>query len=122
MVPFPALPVAVQPVPLLDHHVKVRLGPGGVLQPAQRLGPQFPLQPLFAGGRGFLLRVLQFGGIVNGLLVLLQLVLQFCGPFLGQRPRQFFAVQRVRPGGEVIRLHIQKLGLVRCCCHDLTSL
>ena len=95
-------PVAIELVPFLHHNGEVLRRPGGILQPAQRLGPQFPFQPLLAGGGSFFLRILQFGIVVNGALVLLQFAFQFYGAFLFQFLRQRIVLQRIVPNGEAI--------------------
>ena len=120
VIPFPALPVAVELVPFLHHNSEVLRCPGGILQPAQRLGPQLPFQPLLAGGGSFFLRVLQFGVVVNGPFVLLQFAFQLYGAFQFQFLRQHIVCQRIVPTREAIR-RIQKAVIVQYQRHDLAS-
>ena len=112
MIPFPAFTIAVELVPFFHHNGEVLRRPGGILQPAQRLGPQLPFQPLLAGGGGFFLRVLQFGVVVNGPFVLLQFAFQLYGAFLFQFLRQHIVCQRIVPTGEAIR-RIQQAVIVQ---------
>ena len=121
VIPFPALPVAVELVPFLHHNGEVFCCPGGILQTAQRLGPQLPFQPLCAGGRGFFLRVFQFSVVVDGVFVLLQFAFQLYGAFLFQLLRQCIVCQRIVPPGEAIR-RIQQAVIVQYQRHDLASL
>ena len=111
MVTLPAFPISVQLVPLVYHSQKIRFRPGGFLQPPQSLCPNFPFEPLFAGERGFFLLVLQLGGIVSGMLVLLQLALQlqralFCKRFL-ERLIHRRSVRRILPIGKAVRIHFK---------------
>ena len=121
VIPFPALTIAVELVPFLHHNGEVLRCPGGILQPAQRLGPQFPFQPLLAGGRSFFLCVLQLGVVVNGPLILFQFAFQLCGAFLLQLLRQRIVYQGVVPTGEAIR-RIQQAVIIQYQRHDLASL
>ena len=106
VVTLPAFPISVQLVPLVYHSQKIRFRPGGFLQPPQSLCPNFPFEPLFAGGRSFFLLVLQLGGIVSGMLVLLQLALQLQRAFFCKRFLQRFVlrrtVRRILPIGKAI--------------------
>ena len=121
MIPFPALTIAIELVPFLHHNGEVLRRPGGILQPAQRLGPQFPFQPLLAGGRSFFLCVLQLGVVVNGPLILFQFTFQLYGTFLFQLLCQRIVYQGVVPTGEAIR-HIQQAVIIQYQRHDLASL
>ena len=120
VIPFPAFTIAVELVPFFHRNGEVLRRPGGILQPAQRLGPQLPFQPLLAGGGGFFLRVLQFGVVVNGPFVLLQFAFQLYGAFLFQFLRQHIVCQRIVPTGEAIR-RIQQAVIVQYPRHDLAS-
>ena len=121
VIPFPALPVAVELVPFLHHNGEVLRCPGGIFQPAQRLGPKLPFQPFPAGGRCFFLRILQLGVIVNGPLILFQFTFQLYGTFLFQLLCQRIVYQGVVPTGEAIR-HIQQAVIIQYQRHDLASL
>ena len=81
------------------------------LQPPHSLCANFPLEPFFAGGRGFLFLVLQLGGIVSGMLVLLQLAFQLQRAFLCKRFLQRFVlrrtVRRILPIGKAILIHFK---------------
>ena len=120
VIPFPAYTIAVELVPFFHHNGEVLRRPGGILQPAQRLGPKLPFQPFPAGGRCFFLRILQLGVIVNGPLVLLQFAFQLCGAFLLQLLRQRIVYQGVVPTGEAIR-RIQQAVIVQYPRQDLAS-
>ena len=110
VVTLPALPVPVQLVPLIYHSQKIRFCPGRFLQPPQSLCADFPLESFFAGGRGlvFLVLVIQLGGIVSGMLVLLQLAFQLQSTFLGQCFLQTLVLRRtvrsVHPLGKAVRM------------------
>ena len=121
VIPFPALTIAVELVPFLHHNGEVLRRPGGILQPAQRLGTQLPFQPLCAGGGSFFLCVLQLIVIVNGPLVLLQFAFQLYGAFLFQFLRQRIVYQGVVPTGEAI-CRIQQAVIIQYQRHDLASL
>ena len=121
VIPFPALTIAVELVPFLHHNGEVLRRPGGILQPAQRLGPQLPFQSLLAGGGSFFLRVLQLGVVVNGPLILFQFTFQLYGTFLFQLLCQRIVYQGVVPTGEAIR-HIQQAVIIQYQRHDLASL
>ena len=118
MVPFPALPVPVQLVPFLHHGPEILFGAGGFLQPPYGLGPNLPFQPLFADRGGFFFLVLQLRFIVDGMLVLLQLIFQLGQTFFRKRLFQRFFRPSV-PSGEAT-LGIRKL-VIRQLRHDPTS-
>ena len=111
VVTLPAFPISVQLVPLVYHSQKIRFRPGCFLQPPHSLCANFPLEPFFAGGRGFLFLVLQLGGIVSGMLVLLQLAFQLQRAFLCKRFLQRFVlrrtVRRILPIGKAILIHFK---------------
>ena len=123
MVPFPALPVPVQLVPFLHHDPEILLRAGGFLQPPYGLGPHLPFQPLIADRGGFFFLVLQLRFIVNGMLVLLQLIFQLGQTFFRKRLFQRFlrctSACLIVPSGEAT-LGIQKL-VIRQIRHDPTS-
>ena len=106
MVTLPALPVPVQLVPLVYHSQKIRFRPGCFLQPPQSLCANFPFEPFSTGGRGFFLLVLQLGGIVSGMFVLLQFAFQLQRAFFCKRFLQRFVLRRtvrgIRPIGKAI--------------------
>ena len=111
MVPFPALPVPVQLVPFLHHGPEILFGACGFLQPPYGLGPQLPFQSLFADRGGFFFLGFQFGIIIDGMLVLLQLIFQLGQTFFRKRLFQRFfrpCACPIVPSGEAT-LGIQKL-------------
>ena len=107
MVTLPAFPISVQLVPLVYHSQKIRFRPGCFLQPPKSLCANFPLEPLLTGGRGFFRLVLQLGGIVSGMLVLLQLALQLQRAFFCKRFLQCLihrrSVRCILPIGKAVR-------------------
>ena len=118
MVPFPALPVPVQLVPFLHHGPEILLRAGGFLQPAYGLSPHLPFEPFITDRGGFFFLVLQLRFIVDGMLVLLQLIFQLGQTFFRKRLFQRFFCPSV-PSGEAT-LGIQKL-VIRQIRHDPTS-
>ena len=122
MVPFPALPVPVQLVPFLHHGPEILLGAGCFLQPPYSFRPNLPFQPLIADWGGFFFLVLQLRFIVDGMLVLLQLIFQLCQTFFCKCLFQRFlrpSACLIVPSGEAT-LGIQKL-VIRQIRHDPTS-
>ena len=122
MVPFPALPVPVQLVPFLHHGPEILFGAGSFLQPPYGLGSHLPFQPLFADRGGFFFLVFQLRFIVDGMLVLLQLIFQLSQTFFRKRLFQRFlrpSACPIVPSGEAT-LGIQKL-VIRQIRHDPTS-
>ena len=122
MVPLPALPVPVQLVPFPYDNLEVLFGAGRFLQPPYGLGPQLPFEPLITDRGGFFFLGFQFGIIVNGMLVLLQLAFQLGQTFFRKRLFQRFfrpSACPIVPSGEAT-LGIQKL-VIRQIRHDPTS-
>ena len=123
MVPFPALPVPVQLVPFLYYGPEILLRAGCFLQPPYGLGPYLPFEPLITDWGGFFFLVLQLCFIVDGMLVLLQLIFQLGQTFFRKRLFQRFLLRPsacpVVPSGEAT-LGIQKL-VIRQIRHDPTS-
>ena len=111
MVPFPALPVPVQLVPFLHHGLEILLRAGRFLQPPHSFRPNLPFQPLIADRGGFFFLVFQLRFIVDGMLVLLQLIFQLSQTFFRKRLFQRFlrpSACPIVPFGEAI-FGIQKL-------------
>ena len=112
MVPFPALPVPVQLVPFLHHVPEILLRAGGFLQPPHSFRPNLPFEPFITDRGGFFFLVLQLRFIVDGMLVLLQLIFQLGQTFFRKRLFQCFLRRTsacpIVPSGEVT-LGIQKV-------------
>ena len=69
---------------------QILFGAGSFLQPPYGLGSHLPFQPLFADRGGFFFLVFQLRFIVDGMLVLLQLIFQLSQTFFRKRLFQRF--------------------------------
>lgn len=108
MVAFSALPVPVNPIPFCYDLLEVRSCPGGFLRAFQSFRQSLPFQPFVAFRRGFvfLVLILQLGGIVSGMFVLLQFAFQLQSAFLCQSFLLALVLRRtireIRPIGKAI--------------------